>query len=204
MFRKAFRQKSALALLAGATLALAPRVVRAIELIPEQCRKAGVAATTEECGLPQLLQVLINVGFLIMGIAGSIALALFVYGGFVWLTSGGSPERITKGKSIIVQTVIALVIIFGAATGVRSFQGALGFQEEKFVQECKDVGPGYACDPKKDQTEYNAKISSGECLAGYCGDRGVAKPGETPKPFEACCKQATPVHALPSGVEGPE
>ena len=131
MFRKVLKQKSALALLVSTAMALLPSVARAIELIPEPCRRAGFAAGTEECGLPQLLQVLINVGFLLMGVAGSIALALFVYGGFVWLTSGGSSERISKGKTIIVQTVIALVIIFGAATGIRFLQGALGFQEEK-------------------------------------------------------------------------
>lgn len=189
--------KTSAILTSGVLVALLPLTARAIELIPEPCRRAGVAATTEECGLPQLLQVLINVGFLLMGIAGSIALALFVYGGFVWLTSGGSSERIAKGKSIIVQTVIALAIIFGAATGVRFLQGALGFQETKFVQECKDVGAGYACKNLTAAEQYNNALGSGACLAGYCGDKDGSKP------FEACCSSEAAPGATPASGPAP-
>jgi len=189
--------KTTAILTSGALVALLPFAARAIELIPEPCRRAAYAAKPEECGLPQLLQVLINVGFLLMGIAGSIALALFVYGGFVWLTSGGNPERITKGKSIIVQTVVALAIIFGAATGVRFLQGALGFQEEKFVQECKDVGPGYACKNLSNQTQYNNAVGSGACLAGYCGDKDGSKP------FEGCCVSEAVPGATPASGPAP-
>ncbi len=46
-----------------------------------------------------------------LGILGSLALATFIYGGFIWMLSGGSPERIEKGKKILVWAVIGIVII---------------------------------------------------------------------------------------------
>lgn len=46
-----------------------------------------------------------------LGILGSLALATFIYGGFIWMLSGGSAERIEKGKKILVWAVIGLVII---------------------------------------------------------------------------------------------
>lgn len=49
-----------------------------------------------------------------LGISGTIALAIFVWGGFVWLTSGGSPEKIDTAKRLIVWAVLGLALIFGA------------------------------------------------------------------------------------------
>lgn len=57
------------------------------------------------------------IGFVIqafLGISGSLALAMIVYGGFLWLTSAGKPERITKGQQTLLWSVIGLVVIFGA------------------------------------------------------------------------------------------
>ena len=48
----------------------------------------------------------------VMGIVGSIALLMFVYGGLTWMTSAGSPEKVKKGKGIIIWSAIGLAIIF--------------------------------------------------------------------------------------------
>lgn len=50
----------------------------------------------------------------ITGIAGSIALLMFVWGGFMWITSAGSPEKAKKAKGIFVNAVYGLMLIFGA------------------------------------------------------------------------------------------
>lgn len=47
-----------------------------------------------------------------LGIVGSIALLMFIYGGFLWLTSMGNEKKITEGKNVIVWAVIGLIIIF--------------------------------------------------------------------------------------------
>ena len=49
-----------------------------------------------------------------LGIAGSLALLFFIYGGFLWLTSGGSPDKIKKGKDVFLWSVVGLVIIFSS------------------------------------------------------------------------------------------
>lgn len=49
-----------------------------------------------------------------IGITGTIALVMFVYGGFLWLTSGGSQEQITKGKNVLVWSSLGLLLIFAA------------------------------------------------------------------------------------------
>jgi len=48
----------------------------------------------------------------VLGIIGSLALLMFVYGGITWMTSSGSPEKIKKGRDIIIWSVIGLAIIF--------------------------------------------------------------------------------------------
>ena len=46
-----------------------------------------------------------------LGIIGSIALIMFVYGGFLWLTSGGSPDKIKKGRDVVMWAGIGIIVI---------------------------------------------------------------------------------------------
>ena len=49
-----------------------------------------------------------------MSILGSLALAMFVYGGFVWMLSRGNPEKGKKGTDILIWAFIGLIIIFSS------------------------------------------------------------------------------------------
>lgn len=91
-------------------------------LIPVACTREGAGT----CGLPELIQVGINLARLILAISGSLALLMFVYGGFKWLTAAGVAERVDEGKKILTGAVIGLIIIFGAATIINFAQQALG------------------------------------------------------------------------------
>jgi hypothetical protein len=62
----------------------------------------------------------------VLGIVGALALAMFVFGGFTWLTSGGSPDKIKKGKDILMWAVIGLIIIFTSYTLVDFILTAFG------------------------------------------------------------------------------
>ncbi|MDD3285037.1 MAG: pilin [Patescibacteria group bacterium] len=55
----------------------------------------------------------------ILGVVGSLALVMFVYGGLLWMTSGGSAEQVKKGRDILIWAAIGLVIIFSAYGLVR-------------------------------------------------------------------------------------
>ena len=47
----------------------------------------------------------------VLGLLGLIAVIVVIYGGFVYLTSGGEEDKIAKGKKILINGVIGLVII---------------------------------------------------------------------------------------------
>lgn len=49
-----------------------------------------------------------------LGIAGSVALLMFVFGGLTWITSGGSPEKIQKGKTTMLWAIIGIAFIFSS------------------------------------------------------------------------------------------
>jgi len=73
---------------------------------------AGVPCISSgNCTLCNMLQVVINIGTFIQGIVGSICLLFFVYGGFVWLTSGGAQEKVKKGREIITNSIIGMLIV---------------------------------------------------------------------------------------------
>lgn len=62
----------------------------------------------------------------ILGIVGSLALAMFIYGGFVWMTAAGSSEKVTKGRDIIIWATLGLVVIFSAYAMVKFVLTGLG------------------------------------------------------------------------------
>ena len=50
----------------------------------------------------------------IMGIMGSIALAMFVYSGIMWMTAAGNSAKEDKSKMILVWSAFGVVAIFGS------------------------------------------------------------------------------------------
>ena len=65
----------------------------------------------EKINIPTLLGNVVNA---ILGIVGSLALVMFIYGGIIWMTSSGNAEQVTKGKNIVIWATIGLVVIFSA------------------------------------------------------------------------------------------
>lgn len=61
-----------------------------------------------------------------LGLATTIALAGVVYGGFVYLSSAGSPERIEAGKNAVTYSVVGLIVIGLSYAIVRAVFLALG------------------------------------------------------------------------------
>jgi len=50
----------------------------------------------------------------VLGVVGSIALLMFIYGGLVWMTAAGNAERVQKGKDILIWAALGIVIIFAS------------------------------------------------------------------------------------------
>lgn len=61
----------------------------------------------------------------ILGVTGSVALLMFVWGGFLWLISAGEPEKVKKGKEAMKWATFGLVVIVGAYMIVNAIVTAL-------------------------------------------------------------------------------
>jgi len=55
----------------------------------------------------------------ILGVVGSLALALFIYGGFLWMTAAGNAEQVAKGRNTLLWATLGLIIIFSSYALVR-------------------------------------------------------------------------------------
>ncbi|HEU0051374.1 MAG TPA: pilin [Patescibacteria group bacterium] len=69
----------------------------------------------------------------VLGIVGALALLMFVYGGIVWVTSGGNEKRIEQGKNILINATIGLLIIFFSYTFINLFFGAISSSTDTIV-----------------------------------------------------------------------
>jgi len=63
-------------------------------------------------GIADPRQIIGNVIKAVLGIVGSLALAVFIYGGFMWVTSAGNEEKVKKGKEMITWAAFGLAAIF--------------------------------------------------------------------------------------------
>lgn len=61
-----------------------------------------------------------------LGIVGSLALLMFIYGGFTWMLASGNAEAVTKGRNILIWATVGLVIIFSAYALVKFVFSGLG------------------------------------------------------------------------------
>lgn len=50
----------------------------------------------------------------LLGVVGGVALLFFIYGGVIWMTAAGNPEKVKKGRATVVWAVIGIAAIFAA------------------------------------------------------------------------------------------
>ncbi|MCF7860148.1 pilin [Patescibacteria group bacterium] len=58
-----------------------------------------------------LIKAFYNYG---LGIGGILAAVVLMAGGLIWLTSGGSSDKITQAKSLMIGSVTGLLLLFGS------------------------------------------------------------------------------------------
>lgn len=66
---------------------------------------AGITTIKE---LPEIVGTIINV---VLGFMGIVLLFYLIYGGFLWMTSGGESKGVDAAKKMIQNAIIGLVII---------------------------------------------------------------------------------------------
>lgn len=62
----------------------------------------------------------------IFGVVGALALVMFVYGGLMWMLSGGNQERVKKGRDILIWATVGIVVIFSSYVILSFILGAIG------------------------------------------------------------------------------
>ncbi len=65
---------------------------------------------------------------MVLGVVGSLALLMFVYGGFTWMLSAGNNEKVQKGKEILIWATIGLIVIFSAYAMIKLIFQGLGVE----------------------------------------------------------------------------
>lgn len=75
------------------------------------------ARSATECGdytVSDIVGMSITISNWIFGIVGSLTLLMFVYGGFMFLISAGSSDKVGSAKKIITAAVVGLIIVFAS------------------------------------------------------------------------------------------
>jgi len=99
-----------------------------MESVRPECRATG------DCELNDFMRLGIGITKFILGIVGSLALLMFIYGGFLIMTqgqtiteSGGKSITINKGKSVIMGAVMGLIIVFSSYLIIDFVLKSLGY-----------------------------------------------------------------------------
>lgn len=89
----------------------------------------GDCRTEGKCSVTDLVRLGINIFQFVLGIIGSLALLAFVYGGILFLFSGGNTDMIEKGKNTLKGATIGLIIVFASYALVHFAAYTLGISE---------------------------------------------------------------------------
>ncbi|MEK7557692.1 MAG: pilin, partial [Patescibacteria group bacterium] len=70
-----------------------------------------LTGTATSTAIPEFLGKIIHG---VLGIVGSLALVMFIYGGLLWMTSAGKADQVTKGRDSMLWAAIGIIVIFSA------------------------------------------------------------------------------------------
>lgn len=118
--------------------------------------------------------VVANIIRIALGFLGLVAVAIIIYGGFLWMTASGNEEKITKARKLLISAGIGLVIIlsaFGIASYIISnLTGATGGSTN---DNGSCVSSGGSCQ----LGETCCQGSS--CQQGVCSSTGIGGTGDS-------------------------
>ena len=118
MFKKNFQKKFLISIITLSFFSL-PLLVSAAGILPS-CAEAG------DCQISGFMQLAVNVADWILGVVGSAALLMFVYGGITLTLSAGNEANVKKGKDIIIGAITGMVIVFTSYIIIQFSLAALG------------------------------------------------------------------------------
>ena len=75
-------------------------------------QEAPIQLTNPLKGGTDISAIIGNIISWLLRFLGVLAFVMFIYGGILWMTSGGKAEQITKGKDTLVWAVAGLALVF--------------------------------------------------------------------------------------------
>ena len=93
-----------------------------LSVIPQAWAQVPQVPGPQGPELPEVAAKLINAFLSVLGI---VAVVVVIIGGFKWLTSGGSEERVEEAKKMLMSGVIGVIIIMAAFAIARFVVGSV-------------------------------------------------------------------------------
>lgn len=94
-------------------------------LTPSFARAAGLQAGTDLGNFGNIAQYMDSFFDWGVPVLGSIAVLMFIYAGYLYMTSQGNSENINAAKEIIVSVILGLLVLFTAQLLLRNVIGTL-------------------------------------------------------------------------------
>jgi len=95
----------------------------ALALVPSHAfAQVNLTNPLGETDVRIIIARLIN-GFL--GISGSLALVMFIYGGILWMTAMGNETRLKKGKDTLIWAILGILVIASAYVATNAIFNAV-------------------------------------------------------------------------------
>lgn len=101
-----------------------------------------------------------------IGLAGILAAVMILVGGFLWVSSFGSPDRISKAKEFITGALTGLLLALFSYLILFTLNPNLVKNESLVVSGVKPIDMVSICCQKSDGTYGKESMSSGMCASG--------------------------------------
>ncbi|PIT93375.1 MAG: hypothetical protein COU06_00180 [Candidatus Harrisonbacteria bacterium CG10_big_fil_rev_8_21_14_0_10_38_8] len=101
-------------------------------LVPD-CKPYLPPSDPRSCGLPEAVELINTIITELQKYSFILAGIFILYGGFLIMTSGGSTDRVSKGKSAIQIAVVGIVIVLVAVLIVKGVFQLLGVRNVDFI-----------------------------------------------------------------------
>lgn len=183
-----------------------------IQIVPDGgCYEQG------DYSIGYFLDLAQNILMFVLGISGAFALLMFVWGGFLMLSSAGEDKRVTQGREVLIQATTGLIIVLGSWTIVNYTVAALtsgtitASPAQIFGKNWSDLGSReclsqYWKDTFKTASTPSTATTAATTAAGTAtaaaGGTTATAAATTPPPASAvnmdeegsCCKHDTTTH----------
>lgn len=112
-------------------------VVEAVGLVPD-CNTGAIDPKTSNYVNPcdfDMLMTIINsvINFVLIDLATPLFALIIIYVAWLYLSSGGSSENVTKAKTILKNAIIGYIIALAAWLIVKAILTTLGFTGPMFL-----------------------------------------------------------------------